>query len=195
MPTELLLIYITSCAVGLAIIACVFTVIAEFCKKLFGKRKTQVGTKPAQKVVSAKEHHNIEEARPHVQVSDFERRSPCLGTLRVGNQYIETFDAGTVTLTAEGQEYIRYGISGYGQRQREITYVDILWGENVTRYDLTSTQDGQLLMQRLDYEIKQGGHMEDALHFKQILNDLAKFNQYLLNGSITIKRNEFVWNY
>lgn len=194
MPTELILIFVTVGAVGLAIIACVVTVATELCKKLFGKGKTHP-EKPAQKVVSAKQHHNVQEAQPHVQVSDFKRHSPCLGTLRVGNQYIETFDAGTVTLTAEGQEYIRYGISGYGQRQREITYVDILWGENVTRYDLTSSQDGQLLIQRLDYEIQQGTHMEDALYFKQILNDLAKFNQYLLNGSITIQRNEFVWNY
>lgn len=194
MPTELLLIYITFCAVGLAIVACVITVVIEFCKKLFGKRKTHP-EKQAQKVVSAKEYHNLEDARPHVQTSEFERHTPCQGTLRVGNQFIETFDAGIVNLYADGVEYIRYGISGQGQRQREITYVDVLLGENVTRYDLTNPQEGQLLMQRLDYEIQQGTYIEEALHFKQVINQIAKFNQYLLNGSITQLHNKFVWNY
>lgn len=195
MPTELLLIFITFCAVGLAVIACVVTVAIEFCKKLFGKGKTHQEAKPTKKVVSAREHHQVEDTRPHVQVSEFERHTPCQGTLRVGNLYIETFDAGVVNLYADGVEYIRYGISGQGQRQREITYVDVLLGENVTRYDLTRPADGQLLMQRLDYEIQQGTYIEEALHFKQIINQIAKFNQYLLNGSITQLHNKFVWNY
>lgn len=166
-----------------------FSFIKQIVNNLDKPKSASTGhTKHAQTPINTPINHEI-------VTSEFIRRSPCLGTLYVGNKEIQTFDAGTISLYADGVKYIEYTISGYSNKPRVIGHVDWLLGKEVMRYDLHFDPNGkELLMQKLDQEIQKGTYKEDALHFKKVMKDIAIFNEYLANRFIICDYNSFKWN-
>lgn len=166
-----------------------FSFIKQIVNNLDKPKSASIGhTKPAQTPINTPVNHEV-------VTSEFIRHSPCLGTLYVGNKEIQTFDAGTISLYADGVKYIEYTINGYSNNPRVIGHVDWLLGEEVMRYDLHFDPNGkELLMQKLDQEIQKGTYKEDALHFKKVMKDIEIFNEYLANRFIICDYNSFKWN-
>jgi len=138
-----------------------------------------------------------EYAEPALEQS-FRKLDKVFGTLiRDGEEYT-TFNSGEVTIsTADGVPVIAFTITGDVHRQREINRIRV--SDDLSKYDGTvyyvrhNTQDLQNFTQWLDSQLYGGTYHDEALHFKDLMQEMAMFNQMIASRTIRYRGGQYLF--
>lgn len=185
----------------LFIIAGILASVASFAMYLgFKARASKSRSKTKPKFTSAKEGTSKAEYTPASQaelVNAFKRIDEVFGEVTVDGIQYRTFDAGEVLIyDKKNRPVIAFKVDGYGNDQRSINYVKV--SEHIDKvngvifYVKHNPADHQLFSDWLNQQMYGGDYAREALHFKDLMTEIGKFNQLLASRKLRKTTGKYV---
>jgi hypothetical protein len=168
----------------------------------FKARGKKTSTKP--KFVSANDKPEESKKASHTQASkaeivdtNFKRIDDVFGEVTVDGIRYQTFDAGEVLIyDKKNRPVISFKIDGYGNSQRTINWIKV--SEHVDEIDGVifyvkhNHQDFALFSNWLQQQMYGGDYAREALHFKDLMEEIGKFNQLLASRKLRKGTGQYV---
>lgn len=151
------------------------------------------------KFTSAKESNHKAEYTPasEAEIVGFQRIDEVLGKVTVDGVPYRTFDAGEVLIyDKKNRPVIAFKVDGYGNDQRSINYIKV--SEHIDKvngvifYVKHNPADLQLFTDWLNQQMYGGDYAREALHFKDLMTEVAKFNQLLASRKLRKTTGKYV---
>lgn len=166
------------------------------------------GTQKPSKAPKFHAHGHIEEpeqpieresevAEPMLEQT-FRKLDKVFGLLTRDGEEYQTFNSGEVTIsTADGVPVIAFTITGDVHRQREINRIRV--SDDLSKYDGTvyyvrhNTQDLQNFTQWLNSQLYGGTYHDEALHFQDLMQEIATFNGMIASRTIRYRGGQYLF--